>query len=311
VEILLLIVAFGLQPVDPRWDFNSRIGLVRVVEGDQGCLAINADDLKQSDTIFAVSLEELPGRTFAASVQSSVESCPSLPGFDFGYRVTFHGDIPPATVLGAATGVYRVVGYTGGRQAFKLSPSPSPHVLHFESCSEEGRVRVRVLSDHPTPGTEVWLKLLPNLLLDVPRCAKVVRNAGQKSSDVASRSSGREGTRMTPSRSGLRTRKATRLRLANSSTSEGFPPECVTHLSSRSRVSSDMHQTFTSSAQKGNVLSNSTSHLPVHFWLEVRRTFWPIVCSITARNTDKSLGVALLGLVTWGASKPTAKTRGM
>jgi hypothetical protein len=172
MKTLLLLLAIGLQVADQRWDFHRHIGLVRV-EGDAACLAINGKDLnKWDDPVHVVGLEERPGRSFTALVESSIEHCPGLPGFDFAYRVSFIGDVPRAKVLGAATGVYREELFTDGRAEFKLSPAPSPHLLHFASCTEGRSVRVRLLSSHPTRGTQVWSTLVPDLAIEGPPCTK-------------------------------------------------------------------------------------------------------------------------------------------
>jgi hypothetical protein len=166
---LVLILAIELQSADTRWDFHSRVGLVRV-EGDHACLAINDQGLKRGDPVLVVGLDERPGRTFAAEVESPVASCPGL-DFKFAHGVTFHVDTPRAKVLGAATRAFGTVIHTDGRVVFKLSPAPTPHGLHFETCSEEGRVRVVLVSTYPAPGTEVWSTVIPDLV-KVPPCAE-------------------------------------------------------------------------------------------------------------------------------------------
>ena len=179
MKTLLLLLSIGLHAAaDQRWDFHRHIGLVRV-EGDTACLAINDKDLKKwDDAIHVVGLEERPGRSFAALVESSVEHCPGLPGFDFTYRVSFIGGVPCAEVLGAATGVYREELSTDGRAEFKLSPAPSPHLLHFASCTEGRGVRVRLLSSHPTRGTQAWSTLVPALAIEAPPCTEVIGDWG-------------------------------------------------------------------------------------------------------------------------------------
>ena len=165
---LLLMLAFALQ-VDQRWDFHSRVGLVRV-DSDGGCLAINAQGLKRWDHVFVVGLEERPARTFSAEIVSSVESCLGISRFESAYRVSGHSDFPTAELMSAAVRVSRTIVYRDGRIAFQLLPAPTPHLLHFATCSEDRALRVRLLSRHPTPGTEVWSVLVPDTGIGVPAC---------------------------------------------------------------------------------------------------------------------------------------------
>ena len=169
MTVLLLLLALASQSDQQRWDFERRLGLVRVGAED-GCLAINAQGLTEGNQIFAVGLDERPVRTFTAQVESQVESCPGLPGFGAAYRVTFPAGMPAATIIGAATGVFRTIAHPGGRIAFRLLPAPTPHLLQFVSCSVSGALRVAVISDQPSTETEVWSIRVPNVAGDVPRC---------------------------------------------------------------------------------------------------------------------------------------------